>query len=488
MATNVVPIKPATRGNSDFLELGRSGLRHFGGLVHQEFLTTLRGRQGIAVYREMSDNDPVIGASITIMEQTIRKVTWFIEPQGNSGLDMRAAEFLEGNMNDMSHTWDDMMTEILTYFVFGWAWMEIVYKLRKGDVRDPKRKSKFDDGKIGWRKIALRLQPSFYRWDIDDTGGIQGLVQNPAPSFDFRHIPIGKSVLFRTRKIGNNPEGRSVLRNAYRPWFIKKNIEEIEAIGIERDLIGLPVMKPPEGFDIESKENEGVKQAVQNLLYALRRDEQDGIFLPPGWELDVLGAGKVTRRQFDIDKVIARYDKRTAMSTLTQTIMLGADRVGSFALSKTQTDDFFLVAAQGYMIGIAETLNKFLVPELFKRNPEFAGLVKDNKQPRLVPGKISAPNLTEVSQFVKDVSDAGFDLGGEEIASDLRRIGNFKEPTTSRTRISIKDGPSNRKGGRAGKLSAKPTNPNFPEEKKPTVAPVATKKPAAPVKKEEEIT
>ena len=486
MSTNVIPIAPQRGRGADFLELGRSGLRHFHGLVHQEFLTTLRGRQGIAVYREMADNDPVIGASLTIMEQTIRKVTWFIEPQGNSGADMRAAEFLEQNMNDMSHTWDDMMTEILTYFIFGWAWMEVVYKMRKGDVRDPKRKSMFDDGKIGWRKIALRLQPSFYRWDIDDTGGIQGLVQNPAPTFDFRHIPISKSVLFRTRKIGNNPEGRSVLRNAYRPWFIKKNIEEIEAIGIERDLIGLPVMKPPEGFDIDSKENEGVKSAVQNLLYALRRDEQDGIFLPPGWELDVLGAGKVTRRQFDIDKVIARYDKRTAMSTLTQTIMLGADRVGSFALSKTQTDDFFLVAAQGYLGGIAETFNKFLVPELYKRNPEFAGLVKDGKQPRLVPGKISAPNMTEVATFVKDVSDAGFDLGGEEITTELRRIGNFREPSLSRTRISIKESSQSSRGGKGGKLTERPTNPNFPEVEKPAAPAAKPKAKPAAVKKEEE--
>ncbi len=450
--------------SADFLELGRSGLRHFGGLIHQEFLTSLRGRQGIAAYREMSDNDAVIGASLSIMEQTIRKATWFIEPKGNSQLDMRASEHLEQCMNDMSHTWDDMITEILTYFSYGWSWMEVVYKMRKGDVRDPKRKSKFDDGRIGWRKIALRLQTSLHQWDLDDNGGIQGMIQNPAPSFDLKYIPISKSLLFRTRKIGNNPEGRSALRNSYRPWFIKKNIEEIEAIGIERDLIGMPVVKPPEGFDIDSEENSGVKSAVQNLLYALRRDEQDGVFLPPGWEIEVLGAGNATRRQFDIDKVINRYDKRIAMTTLTQAIMLGADRVGSFALSKTHTDDFFLVAAQGYMIGIAETLNMFAVPELFKRNPEFAGLVKDGKNPELVPGKISAPSLEEVGDYVKNVSDAGFDLGGEEIAADLKRIGGFKEPQLRRTRISIREPKSsNDNGNRDGKLSEPPTNPNFPK-------------------------
>jgi len=463
---------PRSQGKSaDFIEIGRSGLKRFGGLVHQEFLTTLRNRQGIAVFREMKDNDPVIGAALTILEQTIRKATWFIELKEDTQEQQKAGQFLRECMTDMSHTWDDMISEALTMFAFGWSWMEIVYKMRKGDVRDPKRRSKFSDGKIGWRKIALRMQTSHFRWEFDDDGGIQGMTQNPAPDFKLLTIPISKSILFRTKKDGNNPEGRSLLRNAYRPWFIKKNIEEIEAIGIERDLIGMPVIKPPEGFDIDSKENAGVAAKVQSLLYALRRDEQDGIFLPPGWEIEVLGAGRATRRQFDIDKVIGRYDKRIAMSTLTQAIMLGADRVGSFALSRTQVDDFFLVAAQGYLIGIAETINRFPVPELFKRNPEFAGLVADGKNPEFVPGKISSPSLAEVGQYVKDISDAGFELGGEEIAQDLRRVGNFREPELRRTRISVREpeGSKSRNGGggRAGKLDEKPVNPNFLPEPKP---------------------
>jgi len=476
MATSAIEFPKRSNSNLDFIEVGRSGLKRFGGLVHQEFLTTLRGRSGISVFREMRDNDPVIGASLTILEQTIRKASWFVELKEESQLQKRAANHLRECTEDMSHTWDDMISEVLTQFAFGWSWLEIVYKIRKGDVRDPKRRSRFNDGKIGWRKIALRMQTSFFRWDFDDDGGIQGMIQNPAPDYKFHNIPISKSILFRTKKDGNNPEGRSLLRNAYRPWFIKKNIEEIEAIGIERDLIGMPVINPPENFDIDSKENAGVKVKVQSLLYALRRDEQDGIFLPPGWTIEVLGAGRATRRQFDIDKVIGRYDKRIAMSTLTQAIMLGADRVGSFALSKTQVDDFFLVAAQGYLLAIAETINRFAVPDLFKRNPEFAGLVADGKNPEFVPGKISAPSLTEVGQYVKDVSDAGFDLGGEEIAQDLRRIGEFKEPSLRRTRIAIRESDKKKGGGRGGKLSEKPVNPNFPAEPKSVAKPKAVVK------------
>ena len=60
-------------------------------------------------------------------------------------------------------------------------------------------------------------------------------------------IPRAKCLLFRPTAYKSNPEGRSILRTAYRPWYNLTQIENIEGIGIERDLAGLPVVKvPPE--------------------------------------------------------------------------------------------------------------------------------------------------------------------------------------------------------------------------------------------------
>ena len=85
MASSTLTFPQRQTKAGDFIEIGRSGLKRFGGLVHQEFLTTLRNRQGIAVFREMRDNDPVIGASLTILEQVIRKATWFVELKEGMG-------------------------------------------------------------------------------------------------------------------------------------------------------------------------------------------------------------------------------------------------------------------------------------------------------------------------------------------------------------------------------------------------------------------
>src|SRR5690606_2491763 len=109
------------------------------------------------------------------------------------------------------------------------------------------------------------------------------------PSYNKVVIPMSKGLLFRTEIARDNPEGRSLLRNAYRPWYFKKRIEEIEGIGIERDLAGLPVLTPPENVDIWDPENveaQRLRSRAESLVRNIRRDRSEGIVKPYGWELE----------------------------------------------------------------------------------------------------------------------------------------------------------------------------------------------------------
>ena len=438
---NVVEITRQQGILRPFTEVGRSGIARFSGMIYEEFLPVLQGKRGVRVYTEMQRNDSIIGASLQAYEQTIRNAEWRVRPAEFTDEGAEAAEFLRSCMDDMSHTWDDTVADILTFLVYGWAWMEVVFKTRRGESRDPKRHSKYRDGAIGWRKIALRKQSTLYRWDFDESGDVESFTQQPPPDYGVRTIPINKSLLFRTKISGGNPEGISVLRNCYRSWFIKKNIEELEAIGIERDLIGLPRIIPPEDFDLEAEANAGIPSVIDNLLYNLRRDEQDGIFLPPGWDIELLGVGGGgTRRQFDLDKVINRWDKRISVSLLANAIMLGMDRVGSFALSKSQIDNFFLISVQGYLSSIAEVFNRFGVPMLFSLNPQFSGLMQEGKLPTIEPGRVTAPSLEELANFIEKSTKAGYLIKDEDVLMELRRVGGFGEPSLRRTQVVAEPG------------------------------------------------
>ena len=89
-----------------------------------------------------------------------------------------------------------------------------------------------------------------YQWEYDDEDNLIGMTQMPPPNFGLYTIPLEKAIHFRTRSRKGNPEGRSILRNAYRSWYFKKGIQEFEGIGIERDLAGIPMVTPPEGVDL----------------------------------------------------------------------------------------------------------------------------------------------------------------------------------------------------------------------------------------------
>ena len=191
-----------------FSEIGVSGLLRTSGVgyVFEEFLAELSSYKQKQVYREMRDNDAVIGAMFFALEMILRRSEWRVEPaKGKKG--DQYGEFVKSCMQDMSMTWEDFVAECVSEFAFGFALFETVYKRRQG--QDGKKASRFDDGLIGWRKFAPRAQESILYWIWDDEGGLQGAVQLAAPDYRTVPIPIEKLLLFRTTSNKNNPEGRA---------------------------------------------------------------------------------------------------------------------------------------------------------------------------------------------------------------------------------------------------------------------------------------
>jgi len=237
-------------------------------------------------------------------------------------------------------------------------------------------------------------------------------------------IPIEKALLFRTTSVKNNPEGRSLLRNAYRPWFFKRRIEEIEAVGIERDLAGLPVAYvPPEYLSsTASTEQQAVLSAVQSIVTNIKRNEQEGIIFPLVYDdgghklFDLALMSSGGSRQFDTDKVISRYDQRIAMSVLSDFILLGHDRVGSFALGASKID-LWSMAVDSIAKSIAEVFNTHAIPRLMRLN----GLAPQ-EIPRLTYGEVSHVDLGEISDFVQKLTAAGALVPDGRLEDYLRSV------------------------------------------------------------------
>lgn len=408
-------------------EIGRIGQRRYGGIVYEEFLHELRGKRGIETYKEMSENDDVVGAILFAIEMLIRQCDWNVEAGGNTAADKAAAEFVKSCMDDMQDTWIDTISEILSFLTYGWSFHEIVYKRRMGNTKDHRTRSKYNDGLIGWMKLPIRAQETLYQWEYDDKDNLLGMTQMPPPDYRLFTIPMEKALLFRTKSRKSNPEGRSILRNAYRSWYFKRRIQEIEGIGIERDLAGLPVIYGPEGLDLWDNtipENTAARIGLESMVKNIRRDEMEGCVLPYGYKLELLSS--VGSRQFDTNAIINRYDTRIAMTVLADFIFLGHSETGSWALSSDKTE-LFAVAIGAYLDIICETFNSQGIPALIDINGEhFSGITE---YPEMTHGDIEDADITKVSAFVKDMTGIGLLVPDDGLEDYIRQIGHLPEKT-----------------------------------------------------------
>lgn len=424
-------------------EIGRIGQLRFGihgsgQIFYEEFLEELRGLRGIQAYTEMADNDATVGAILFAIENLMRQCEFHVEPGGDKDIDKKAAEFIESCMNDMEQTWQETLSEILSFLPYGWAYHEICYKRRSGKSASPIMNSKFTDGLIGWRKLPIRAQDTLFGWEYKDgTDDLIGMTQWAPPDYDKITIPLEKALHFRTRSRKGNPEGRSILRTAYRAYYFKKRIEEIEGYGIERDLAGFPVLYGPAGMDLFDPEDQDMVQALaraEAIVSSIRRDAREGLVLPggyeegTGWKLELLTSG--SRRQFDTTQIIDRYDKRIATSVLADFVMLGQQQVGSFALADSKTK-IFALSIGSYLDVITEVFNNQGIPRLIDLNGEHFKGITD--YPKMVHGDIEEPNLEKFATFVSAMVGSGVLIPDDELEAEIRRIGNLPEKLETST-------------------------------------------------------
>lgn len=408
---------PEMASGMTFKEVGNSGLRAFSGYVREEFLYQLQGRQGATIYREMADNSPIIGAVVFAIQATMRKVRWRTNPAADTPAAQEMADFAESLRQDMSHTWEDSVMEDLSMLIYGYAPKEIVYKRRLGPSPGGDRaSSQFDDGRIGWRRLPLRGQDTVIRWFFSPNGEVLGVTQQPwvGPLID---IPIEKLLLFRPTHAKGNPEGRSVIRNCYRSYWITKRIEEQEAILFER-MNGIPVIKVPQALMEAAKTDSASRAAIETLKQMavnLRIDEQMGVLLPsdpfmgatgpssiPQYSLELVAPGGAGgRAPVTANDVLQRHATNMLMSVLADFVMLGHSQRGTQALGVSKIDMFFQ-AIEGYLNSIAAIYNRHGLRRIWDLN----GLDPD-LMPEYEPDLAQRVDLDVLGNFILRLAGSG---------------------------------------------------------------------------------
>lgn len=328
------------------VELGGSGTEMWDGILSEEYNSDLRGREGYKEYDKMRRNDATVKSAILAVTLPIRRAKWYIKPASESLEDIDRAEFVKWNLfENLDSTFDDFMRQACLHLVFGNMVFEKVYNIRPWEGKDM----------VTWEKFGPRLPRTIHRWETKDHKGIEQILHDGRQVL----IPWEKLMVFVNEMEGDNWEGISILRAAYKHWYYKDKFYLIDAMAFERQGLGIPKAKLGES----SSEADVAK--AKEILKNIRANHQQYIVEPHDVTLEFMDMKAQTTR--DPEKSIAHHNREITKSVLAQFLELGAGESGSRALSEDQSD-LFLLSLETVANNISDVINRFAIQQLIDMN------------------------------------------------------------------------------------------------------------------------
>lgn len=398
-------------------EMGYNGLAISAGRINEEIKTELQFPNSIITYKQMS-YDSMIASALSYYEHMMLKAKFSFLPHPLADETQKEyASFLQECVGDMEHSWQDFIQEVSSMNTYGFCVNEIV--LRK---RLYSKGSKYNDGNIGIKKLPIRSQDSISKWNYDkdqelvsleqtvsrlDSNGRMALTVSGEPIT----IPRNKFLLFRLGKKKDSPVGESPLRGCYYPWKFKTAVEELESMGLSRDLAGVPIAWIPAQMMAKDADPELKAQyfEIQKIVRNINNNQQAGLVMPmiydentkqPLVKFELLKneGGKA----YDTTKIKDYYCKAILTALSADILLMGQSSTGSYALGNIK-NTLSAIAIETKLKEICNVLNQHLIPLLAKLNGWDL-----SRLPNIVIDDLESVSLEEVSKYIQRLASVGF--------------------------------------------------------------------------------
>ena len=401
--TYTAPAEPAPKDAEAYeRSVGQTGTAFWSGqLNEEEYNNDLTPRQwrgyggshGIA--DRMRREDSVVAAVERAIKLPILSSTWGVQPaeHGDAEQNRRVAEFIEAALFEHNRdSWRGWLEQALDYLVFGFMLFERVYK----EVDDP---SSEWFGYVTLDHLAPRMPWTVDSWIIDNTRGerLTAVAQvNYAGMPSGYPIPAWKLVRLTYQQSGSNFEGRSALRAAYRPYFIRRKAWKLWAIGLERWAVPTPIAT------IRETSYGAFKNQVAKALQSLRTNDKGRVVIPDSVELDSYSP----KSNLDPSVFLKETAYEIVMSTLTNFLMTGRE-TGTQSLGKEQAS-FLSQSLTAITDQIAEVLSDGtdgypgVIRQLVDLN--FPGV---ESYPKLVCSSVGERDVVEMIDAMNKAAAAG---------------------------------------------------------------------------------
>lgn len=420
---------------------GRSGTPAYGGfVVSREQNPALIGTRRYKTYDEMLLNTSIVAASVRYYLNMIARPGWEFDPVSDKPEAREYAEktdlAIRGHLATPFHRF---VKRAATYRLYGFSTQEWIAE-------------KQEDGMFAITDIQARLQRTIDRWDVDQQGVIKGVVQNSPHDGRSYYVPRGKLVYLVDDSFDDSPEGLGLFRHAVEANRYLARFLQLEAWGYETDLKGMPIVRAPlahlqhlvdEG-EMEEAEMERILAPFKNILENHIRTPELGMMLDSMmymsegenaqvsqsrmFDFDVLQGDATKNAQSAVGVAIERLNWDIARIFGTETLLLGANGRGAYALSKDKTQNLLMVV-DGVLMDVAAQVRDDLIRPIFELN----GWPK-KYMPRPTTDAIAYRNVEEITQALVDMAKAGVVLDPNDPCINVirRAIGLPRAPEINR--------------------------------------------------------
>ena len=404
------PVIPTVR-TSPRISLGVSGTTAFGGFVQSnERNAKLIGFRRYETFTDILVNASIVGACIRLFLNLIAKADWTVEPVDDSAEAKAHAEMLEAWLIDDPETsWRRIVRRSAAYVFYGFSIQEWTMK--------PK------DGVLTFKDIAPRAQKTIERWAVEHSGEVHGVWQRSPHTGQEIFLPRNRIVYLVDDSLNDSPEGLGILRHMVDPAARLKKLHNLETMGFETDLGGIPIGRAPLqnlseqilAETITAADAEKSLEALRSFLKKPVRTPDKSLILDSAvyageddaaspsqvhqWGIDLLEA---EAKGLDaVHTAIERTNRDLARIMGCEQLLLGGDGAGSFALSEQKAAQLFLII-DATLNEIADSYERDLVVPIWNLN----GLDPD-LMPELKPASPSFNDVGEITVALRDLATAG---------------------------------------------------------------------------------
>jgi len=366
--------------------IGDSGTFRYGGFFHEEYDSAWQDMQNrVDTAEEMRRGDGRCSQALKAIKVPFLSANYDITIDSDDPEDKEICQFCKDNIFSMERGWKEFLREALTYFDFGVSVFEIIWE--------------FKNGQFFIKDLAPRIQHSILRWKLmDGTRGIVQILRTDEVKNYYVEIPINKCVVFTNDMEGDDITGMSILRSAYKHFYLKNNLYNIAAISAERYGVGTPVLTMP-----GSAGDQDISKSI-DIIKNLRSNEQSYVVLPnKDWTIQILTPQGRSTAGEDIKDQIQHHDQMILASILASFLGLATDKeTGSYALAQ-DAHGFFLSYAQDRVNYFADAFTTQIIKKLVNLN-----FGKRKIYPKLSISHVGEINKADMATWIKVLTDSGF--------------------------------------------------------------------------------